>query len=202
MRRGFQFARELRRGPGPVDFLVGISEGQGPAAAALDPGPGRSLRAVVTGDSELRSGAGYLHMQAQEAARCLAQARGQRMDPEHLLIALVDQGTPEVLHALRQAGLELAAVRRAALSAIRAPVDHPPLGVPAPTPAGTMDRPPLPAGDLDPRAWAVLRWRQDHLPLRLAGAGPATGRRWPAWRAPQPGGLLSASGWVTISATP
>jgi hypothetical protein len=28
-----------------------------------------------------------------------------------------------------------------------------------------MDRPPLPFAQLDPRAWAVLRWRQDHLPL-------------------------------------
>jgi hypothetical protein len=30
----------------------------------------------------------------------------------------------------------------------------------------------LPVGDLDPRAWAVLRWRRDHLPLhRLRRAG-------------------------------
>jgi hypothetical protein len=28
-----------------------------------------------------------------------------------------------------------------------------------------MDRAPLPVRQLDPRAWAVLRWRQDHLPL-------------------------------------
>jgi Clp amino terminal domain, pathogenicity island component len=172
MRRGFQFARELGRRCGPVDFLVGISEGGGPAAAALDPGPGRSLRAVVAADSTLGSGAGYLHMQAQEAARWLAQGRGQPVGPEHLLIALVDQGTPEVLQALSQAGLDPAAVRRAALSAIGAPAGHPPVGMPAPAPAGTMDRPPLPAADLDPRAWAVLRWRQDHLPLhRLRRAG-------------------------------
>jgi hypothetical protein len=165
MGRGFQFARELGRDCGPADFLVGISEGAGAAAAALDPGPGRSLRAVVAADSALGSGAGYLHMQAQQAARWLAQARGQQAGPEHLLIALIDQGTAEVLRALSQARLDPAAVRRAALSAIGAPADHPPAGMPAPAPAGTMDRPPLPAGDLDPRAWAVLRWRQDHLPL-------------------------------------
>ena len=28
-----------------------------------------------------------------------------------------------------------------------------------------MDRPALPAAELDERAWGVLRWRQDHLPL-------------------------------------
>lgn len=165
MRRGFEFARELGRSPGPVDFLVGVSEGEGPAAAALDPGPGNSLRAAATADSAPGS-AGYLHMQVQQAAQWLAQARGQQAGPGHLLIALVDQRTPEVARALSQAGLDPATVRQAALSAIGAPADHPPLSMPAPAPAGTMDRPPLPAGDLDPRAWAVLRWRQDHLPLR------------------------------------
>jgi hypothetical protein len=33
------------------------------------------------------------------------------------------------------------------------------------TPAGTLDRPALPVAELDPRACAVLRWRQDHLPI-------------------------------------
>jgi hypothetical protein len=28
-----------------------------------------------------------------------------------------------------------------------------------------MDRPPLPVAQLDPRTWAVLRWRKGHLPL-------------------------------------
>lgn len=166
MQRGFEFARGLGRGPGPVDFLVGISGGEGAAAAALNPGPGRSVREVAAAGGVLGSGAGYLHMQAQEAARWLAQSVGQQVAPEHLLIALLDQGTKEVLRALSQAGLDAAAVRLAALSAIGAPADHPPVGMPAPTPAGTMDRSPLPESDLDPRAWTVLRWRQDHLPLR------------------------------------
>lgn len=165
MQRGFQFARELGRGPGPLDFLIGISGGQGAAAAALDPGPGRSLREVAAADGALGGGAGYLHMQAQQAARWLAQSLGQQVACEHLLIALLDQGTPEVLETLSQAGLHAAAVRQAALSAIGAPADHPPIGMPAPAPAGTMDRSPLPESDLDPRAWSVLRWRQDHLPL-------------------------------------
>ncbi len=44
--------------------------------------------------------------------------------------------------------------------------------MPALTPAGTMDRPALPVDELDPAAWAVLSWRQEHLPLRrLRSAG-------------------------------
>jgi hypothetical protein len=42
-----------------------------------------------------------------------------------------------------------------------APVPIPPL-----CPAGTHDRPPLPVAELDAAVWAVLVWRQEHLPLR------------------------------------
>jgi hypothetical protein len=35
IQRAFQFARETRRGCGPVEFLVGIAEGSGSAAIAL-----------------------------------------------------------------------------------------------------------------------------------------------------------------------
>jgi hypothetical protein len=164
IQRAFQFARETGRDCGPAEFLVGISEGSGPAAAALDPGAGLSLRAVAA-DVGHTARQGYLHMQAQSAARALADALGQPPDAGHLLIALLDQGTPEVTGLLDRAGLDPAAVRRAALAAIGAPADYPLLPLPPLTPAGTLDRPPLPVGDLDARAWAVLRWRQDHLPL-------------------------------------
>jgi len=161
--RGFQFAREQGRGCGPVDFLVGLSEGQGPAAAVLGP----SVRAVASGAGGIRAaeGAGYLHMQAQGAALALAAARGQPPAPEHLLIALLEQGTPGVVETLSRAGLDPAVVRRAALAAIGAPADEPPVPLPELTPAGTLDRPPLPVADLNARVWTVLRWRQDHLPL-------------------------------------
>jgi Clp amino terminal domain, pathogenicity island component len=166
IRRGFQLARELKRGCGPVHILAGISEGDGAAAAALDPGAGRSLREVVAAaDRPAGNAAGYLHMQAQGAARSLAGGRGQRPEPEHLLIALLDQGTPEVLAALSAAGLDPAAARQAAVSAIGAAAGLPPVPMPQRTPAGTLDRPALPVSDLDRRAWTVLRWRQDHLPL-------------------------------------
>jgi hypothetical protein len=159
IQRAFRYAREQRHGCGPADFLVGISQGQGPAAAALDPGGGRPFLAVGGRN------AGYLHMQAQEAARRLAAGRGQPLGPEHLLVALLDQGTPEVLETLARAGLTASAVRQAALAGIGAPAGLPPLPMPLLTPAGTLDREPLPVADLNVRAWAVLRWRQDHLPL-------------------------------------
>lgn len=164
IRRGFSFARELGRVCGPVHLLVGISQGDGPAAAALS--AGRPLAEVVAsaGDA-LGDGAAYLHMQAQGAARLFADSLGQRVGAEHLLVALLDQGTTEVLQALGRAGADSATVRRAALAAIGAADGQPPLTLPPLTPAGTMDRPPLPAGHLDGRAWSVLRWRQDHLPL-------------------------------------
>ena len=165
IQRAFRFAREHGRGCGPAEFLVGISEGRGPAAAALDPGSGRTLREVAAATGPAGNRAGYLHMQAQEAATTLAAARNQPVSPEHLLIALLDQGTPEAAGLLNQAGLDPAAVRRAGLAAIGAPADLPPIPLPALTPAGTLDRPPLPVADLDGRAWTVLRWRHEHLPL-------------------------------------
>ena len=173
IRRAFQFAREHGRHCDPADFLVGLAAGSSPAAAALDPGSGLSLAdvAAVSGSPAPERG-GYLHMQAQEAARSLAAARGQPVAPEHLLIALLDQGTPEVTGLLSRAGLDPAAVRRAVLAAMGAPADLPPIPLPALTPAGTLDRPPLPVADLDPRAWSVLRWRQNNLPLsRLRRSG-------------------------------
>jgi len=173
IRRGFTFARELDQRCGPAHLLVGVAEGDGPAAAALDPGQGRSLRAAVTADSRVLGaetgnspygGLGHLHMQAQRAAMALAESRGEQVSPEHLLIALLDQGTPSVLESLSRAGLDPVPVRQAAATAIGAP-GLPPIELPAPTPAGTLDRAPLPVSELDGRAWAALRWRQDHLPV-------------------------------------
>ena len=165
MGRGFQLARELGCSCGPVHFLVGISEGDGPAAAALVAGHGPSLREAVATAGGISGPGGYLHMNAQEAARSLAQARSERPGAAHLLIALLDQGTPEVARALSRSGLDPAAVRRAALAAIGADADVPAITFPALTAAGTMDRPPLPIADLEAQTWSALRWRQDHLPL-------------------------------------
>ena len=172
IRLGLGFARELGQRAGSVHLLVGVSLGDGPAALALATGQEPSLREVVAaGAAELGSGAaGWQHVQAQEAAREFAAALGQRRAPEHLLVALVDQGMPGVRAALDRAGIDHAAARQAALAAVGVHAVRPPLTMPAPMPAGTMDRPPLPVDRLDARAWRVLCWRQDHLPLgRLRG---------------------------------
>jgi hypothetical protein len=167
IRRAFEFASQTGSGCRPVHFLVGIADGDGAAAAALRPEDGRSMRTVVTVMGRIGDGAsaGYLHMQAQRGARSLAAARGEPARVEHLLVALLDQGTPEVIDALSLAGLEPAAVRRAALAALGAPSDLPVIAFAPVSAAGTLDRPALPVTDLNPRAWDVLRWRQDHLPI-------------------------------------
>jgi hypothetical protein len=173
IRRGFRLAHELDQRCGPVHLLVGIANGEGPAAAALDTGQGRSVRAAVIADSQARGvitgsspygGLGHLHMQAQGAAMALAESRGERVGAEHLLIALLDQGTAPVLDALNRVGLDRDVVRQVAATAIGAP-DLPPVDLPALTPAGTLDRAPLPVSELDGRAWAALSWRQEHLPV-------------------------------------
>jgi hypothetical protein len=170
IRRAFDFARQAGSGAGgarPVHFLVGIAEGEGPAATALRPADDRSLRAVVTDMGRVAGGgpAGYLHMQAQQGAMSFAASRGEPAGAEHLLVALLDQGTPEVLDALSRAALDPAAIRQAALAALGAQADLPPIALEPVTPAGTLDRPPLPVEDLNARAWAVLRWRQEHVPI-------------------------------------
>lgn len=104
-------------------------------------------------------------MQVQQAAQQLAADRGEPVGPAHLLVAVVDQGDPEALVLLAEAGLDRAAVRRAALAALGPEADLAPLDMPPLTAAGTLDRPPLTVEALDPRAWEVLRWRQQHLPL-------------------------------------
>ena len=160
------FAAETGSGCRPVHFLIGIAESESPAATALAPVDGRSLQAVVVGMAGTsRAPASYLHMPAQRGARSLAASRGQQVRVEHLLIALLDQGTPEVLDALSQAGLDRATVRQAALAALNLPAGQPAIRFEPVAAAGTLDRPALPVAELDPRAWAVLRWRQDHLPI-------------------------------------
>ncbi len=171
IQRAFDFAREHGHSCGPVDFLVGISEGHGVSAAALDPGQAQSLRVFAVLPDNPEEGAAYLHLQIQGGARLLAASLGQDLDVEHLLIAVLDQGEPGVLQTLSQAGLQPATVRRKVLAAIGAPADQPPISLPALAPAGSMDRPPLPVTELDARAWAVLSWRQDHLPLHRLGKG-------------------------------
>ncbi len=168
--KGFGLAHDLGRRCGPVHVLVGVSECGDPTAQTLFAGEGPSLREVVTAnDATFGEGAAYLLAQVQGGARMLAAIHGENAGPAHLLVALIDQATPEVLAALRLAGLNPATVRAAALAAIGQPADLPRVPLPALVPAGTMDRPPLPLWQLDTSAWAALAWRQEHLPLRRLG---------------------------------
>lgn len=166
MGRGFDFARELGSECGPVHFLVGIAEGGGPLGAVLAGNGDGSLRSVVTADpSAVGQGATYLHTQAQGAARDFATSRGEPVSVEHLLVALCDQADPTPVEAMRRADVDAGRARSAALAAIGAPVDQPRIALPPLTPAGTLDRPPLPLSELPTEARAVLQARQDRLPL-------------------------------------
>lgn len=166
LHRGFRFANELGATCGPTHFLVGIAEGVGPAAQVLTTAHGPALRTVVTADlGTLGRGALYLNGQAQAAALLFADTVGVPVTAEHLLVAVLDQGTPEVLAALQRVGIDPDSVRRTVLAGIGLADDLPLIAMPATTAAGTLDRPPLPVSELDSRALAMLRWRQDHLPL-------------------------------------
>jgi hypothetical protein len=70
IRRSFIVAAESGSGCRPVHLLIGVAESESPAAAALTPAGGRSLRAVVVGIASASGGASaiYLHMQAQSGA--------------------------------------------------------------------------------------------------------------------------------------
>ena len=90
---------------------------------------------------------------------------GELVNPEHLLLALLDQGSPDVLFAVDAAGVDAAVVRRALLRTLGVADTLPPIPLPAPSPAGTLDHPALPVASLPGDLWAQLRWRQNHLPL-------------------------------------
>jgi len=167
LHRAFQIAGETGERCRPVHLLAALAEAAGPISDALMPASGDPLFRRAIGPTPDRGGAAsYLLMQSQQAARHLASERGETAGPEHLFLAVIDQAEPEATASLAHAGLELGALRSAALDILGAPADLPPIPMPELTPAGTMDRPPLPISQLDPAAWAAARWRQDHLPLR------------------------------------
>lgn len=108
---------------------------------------------------------GYLGSQAVRAATTFANSRHEVFAPAHLLLTVLDQGDLEVLERLDDAGIDPARARAVAAQVLGAPSDLAPVPMPELCPAGTHDRPPLPLDELDPPAWAVLSWRQGHLPL-------------------------------------
>lgn len=150
----------------PIHMLAALSEMDGPIGESLAPAGGGPLLPRPPGVREARGGgAGYLCMQTQEATADFAASRGEERSPAHLLVALTDQGDPETMNLLGRSGIDPATVRRVALSELRIATDLPVIPIPPPVPAGYMDRPIMAEPELDSRAWKVLTWRQDHLPL-------------------------------------
>jgi hypothetical protein len=187
VRRGFMVARELGQGCGPVHLLVGVAEGDGPAAAALRPGQGRSLRAIVAGEGAARAAGGYVQMQSQSGALSLAKSRGERVSPEHLLIALIDQATAPVLDALTAAGLDPAAACRR-FTFRRSRPRAPPTGRPCRSRISTPGRGPRSAGGgtICPSARSTA---------------PLAGKRCSIWSDRKRGGWPTGSGSTRTSGT-
>lgn len=168
----------------PVHLVQALAETGGELGEVLRP-----VRVEASAEATAGGGVGstYVLGQTQAAASLLAVTRGEERAEPHLALALLDQADPEVLRLLEDAGIDAAAVRHAALRQLGAPVDLAPISMPPLTPAGTLDRPALDIEQLDPRAWRVLTWRQEHLPLgrvRSAGQFEALGslEQRAAWR--------------------
>lgn len=99
----------------PVHLLAALTGGDGPIADALRSPSGDSLFPPRLASSPARGGTGScLSMQTQQAARQLAEDRDQRAGPEHLFLAVLDQGDPQAVAVLTHVGLDPAALRAAA----------------------------------------------------------------------------------------
>ncbi len=118
VRAGFALSHELNRATGPVHFLAGIAQGEGPAAEALRITPRMSVRAAAATCAVPDDGSMWPHLQAQQTARAWADSRSEQVQPEHLLVALLDQNAPDVREALQLTGIDARSVRREVLQAI------------------------------------------------------------------------------------
>lgn len=153
----------------PAHVALALAETDGDIGEALHP-----ITAGLPVDTGRGGGVGssYLLGQTQGAASEFAASRGEPRGVAHLAVAMLDQGDEEVLRLLAGTGIDAAAVRRTALQELGAPLDLGLVSMPPLMPAGTLDRPALDVDQLDPRAWRVLTWRQEHLPLsRVHRAG-------------------------------
>jgi hypothetical protein len=170
--RAFRIASATGERARPVHLLAALGATGGPISEALTSPGGGPLFGDGDDSSSRGGGSSYLLAQTQQAAQQLAADRGEQPGPGHLFLTVLDQADPEAMASLRRAGLEPSTLRVGALRILGAPVDLPPVPMPALTPAGTMDRPALRVDQLDPAAWDALSWRQEHLPLRrLRSAG-------------------------------
>ena len=165
VRRALSIASESKERCQPVHLLAALEEVQGPLARTLRPTAERWLYPRAEPASNLGGGTSYLASQALQAATRFATGRQEPFAAGHLAVAVVDQADAEVLKLLRDAHIEPSRVRAVALEMVGAPPGLGALTMPPLCPAGTHDRPPLAVEELDPPAWSVLSWRQEHLPL-------------------------------------
>lgn len=161
--RSFHVAAQAGTRCRPVHLATALAEDGGGIGHALR--PLRAQPPINSGQPGHGNGSSYLFLQVQQAASEFAAGRGEPRGIAHLALAMLDQGDPEMLRTLAGAGINAAAVRRAALAELGAPPELEAISFPPLTPAGTLDRPALDLDQLDPRAVRVLSWRQQHLPL-------------------------------------
>src|SRR5262245_15015976 len=62
-----------------------------------------------------------------KVGRGVAAGRSEAMDPEHLVVVVVDQGGAVACDALARLGVDAETLRVTALCALGTPVDHPPV---------------------------------------------------------------------------
>ena len=132
-------------------------------------------------------------------SHCAQPALGRPAGAEHLLIALLDQGTPEVTQTLSRTGLDAATVRQAALAVIGAAANQPPIPLPARAPAThhgpaapavrRPGRPGLGGAALEARPPAAFPAAPGH---RLASADPSGAHAAATWR------LTTSCGCLTM----
>jgi hypothetical protein len=127
--RAFRLAGRGSDACRPIHVFAALADGEGSVATALSSGIGPVLPdpSALPGHGE---NAGSSVGQLQRAAQRFASERGAALAPEHLFLAGIDQGDPEAMAALDQAGLDTAVLRTAVLSALGEPPDLPPIAMP------------------------------------------------------------------------
>jgi hypothetical protein len=153
---------------GSLHLLIAISNGEGPAAEAL-----RQPTGAATVQSPISRNAAqpnwgvsfdYRARQVVASACNWASEAGALASPEHLLVALAEQASSDVVSFCTANGIDLdqagARARQALGWSATTARSLQPL-----TAAGVMDRPPLPVAELPADVWATLCGRQRRLPL-------------------------------------
>jgi hypothetical protein len=163
-------AAELARAGGvltPAHLLIAITQ---TASFAGPPLSGELLRLDDLDENADGADGGVstdlLAGQVMGTAHAFGERRGEATGAAHLLVAILDQASPEVAALLQRADVDRTALRARALAVLGASVDTPRLPMAELPPAGTVDRPPLPLEQLPADAWEQLVARRQRLPLR------------------------------------